>query len=90
MNEAIHPFYDGNGRTGRIINILYLTYCGLLDLPLLYLSGYIINNKDNYYDYLINVTKSNKWEQWILYFLDGIEITSLHTREKAENIRNLK
>jgi Fic family protein len=70
--ESIHPFYDGNGRTGRIINILYLVQQELLDIPILYLSGYIIKTKDKYYKYLQEVRDNNNWENWILYILDGI------------------
>ena len=67
--EAIHPFYDGNGRTGRILNILYLLKEGLLDSPILYLSSYIIRNKKEYYEFLNKVTKDNDWESWIIYML---------------------
>ncbi len=77
--ESIHPFYDGNGRTGRIINILYLHLQGLSDLPILYLSGYIIENKDNYYKLLQNTREKNTWEQWIHFMLMGIGITALET-----------
>lgn len=71
--ESIHPFYDGNGRTGRIINILYLIQKQLLDLPVLYLSRYIIQNKNDYYNLLQRVRETDEWENWILYMLDGIE-----------------
>ena len=71
--EAIHPFYDGNGRTGRILNILYLLKEGLLDSPILYLSSYIIRNKKEYYEFLNKVTKDNDWESWIIYMLKAIE-----------------
>lgn len=74
--ESIHPFYDGNGRTGRIINILYLIQKRLLDLPVLYLSGYIIQNKNEYYGLLQQVRKINNWENWILYMLEGVEQTA--------------
>jgi Fic family protein len=87
--EAIHPFTDGNGRTGRIINILYLTLNGLLDLPVLYLSKYIIENKELYYQLLRNVSTENAWEPWIEYVLDGIETTAIYTQEKIINIRKL-
>ena len=87
--EAIHPFTDGNGRTGRIINILYLTLNGLLDLPVLYLSKYIIENKELYYQLLRNVSTKNEWEPWIEYVLDGIETTAIYTQEKIIKIRNL-
>lgn len=75
--ETIHPFYDGNGRTGRIINVLYLTYKGLLDLPILYLSAYIIKNKSKYYHLLEQVSKNSNWNDWIEYILKGIEQTSI-------------
>ena len=74
--ETIHPFYDGNGRTGRIINVLYLTHKKLLDLPILYLSAYIINNKSRYYELLENVSKNGEWSAWIEYMLNGIERTA--------------
>ena len=77
--ESIHPFYDGNGRTGRIINILYLVQKGLLDLPILYLSSYIIKTKADYYRLLQEVRDKGNWEYWILYMLKGIEITSKGT-----------
>ena len=63
--ETIHPFYDGNGRTGRIINVLYLTHKKLLDLPILYLSAYIIKNKSKYYELLENVSKNGEWSKCI-------------------------
>lgn len=84
--ETIHPFYDGNGRTGRIINILYLMLYGLLDLPILYLSSYIIKNKADYYRLLNEVRTDNAWEEWILYMLDGIEKTSIQSVEIIEGI----
>jgi Fic family protein len=87
--EAIHPFTDGNGRTGRIINILFLVMNGLLDLPVLYMSKYIIENKTNYYELLRNVTESFAWEEWILFMLDAIEQTAHHTRLKIAAIRDL-
>jgi Fic family protein len=77
--ESIHPFYDGNGRTGRIINILYLVLQGLLDIPILYLSRYISETKPDYYRLLQSVRDTNNWEEWILYMLKGIEITSQQT-----------
>jgi Fic family protein len=77
--ESIHPFYDGNGRTGRIINILYLVQKGLLHLPVLYLSRYIIQHKADYYRLLQNVRDTNVWEEWILYMLDGIEQTAIES-----------
>ena len=87
--EAIHPFTDGNGRTGRILNILYLTQKHLLDLPVLYLSKYIIEQKSDYYRLLRCVTEHQAWEPWILYMLDAIEETALYTRDKILAIRNL-
>jgi len=74
--ESIHPFYDGNGRTGRIINILYLVQKGLLHLPVLYLSQYIIKHKSDYYRLLQEVREEGNWEEWILFMLDGIEETA--------------
>ena len=87
--ESIHPFYDGNGRTGRIINILYLILKELLDLPILYLSSYIIKNKADYYRLLQEVRTKENWEDWILYILDGIEKTSLETIELVNGIFTL-
>jgi Fic family protein len=84
--EAIHPFYDGNGRTGRIINILYLVNQDLLELPILYLSKYIIENKNDYYKKLNAVTKHGDWEPWILYILDAVEETSKHSLERINAI----
>jgi Fic family protein len=84
--EAIHPFIDGNGRTGRIINILYLVQNGLLELPILYLSKYIIENKSSYYQKLRGVTENGKWEEWILYLLDAVETTSSFTQRKIDGI----
>ncbi|MBU3714286.1 MAG: Fic family protein [Ferruginibacter sp.] len=74
--ESIHPFYDGNGRTGRIINILYLVLKGLLHLPVLYLSRYIIQHKHDYYRLLQEVRDKGKWEDWILFMLNGVEKTA--------------
>jgi len=87
--ESIHPFYDGNGRTGRIVNILYLILKDLLDLPILYLSSYIIRNKAEYYRLLQEVRTKDNWEEWILYILDGIEQTSLETIELINSIYTL-
>ncbi len=87
--ESIHPFYDGNGRTGRIINILYLMMNNLLDVPVLYLSSYIINNKSDYYRLLNEVRTKDSWEEWILYMLDGIEITSKKSINLIEAINTL-
>ena len=87
--EAIHPFTDGNGRTGRILNILYLIEVGLLDLPILYLSRYIIDNKNKYYAGLRKVTEKGEWEGWILYILAAVEHTARATRERILAIRDL-
>jgi Fic family protein len=87
--EAIHPFTDGNGRTGRIVNILYLVLEGLLDLPVLYLSKHIIEEKSEYYRLLRSVTAGGEWEPWIMYMLEAVEQTALHTREKILAIRDL-
>jgi Fic family protein len=87
--ESIHPFYDGNGRTGRIINVLYLILKGLLNEPILYLSSYIIQNKGDYYRLLQGVRTKNNWEDWILYMLKGIEETAQSTIEQINNIHLL-
>lgn len=87
--EAIHPFYDGNGRTGRIINILYLVLKELLDSPILYLSKYIIRNKLAYYRLLQEVTVKGKWEDWILFILQGIEETAEETLLLVKEINTL-
>ncbi len=87
--EAIHPFSDGNGRTGRVINSLYLIQAELLTLPILYLSRYIIRNKAEYYRLLLDVTRSQAWEPWILYVLHGVEDTARWTTDKISAIRHL-
>lgn len=87
--ESIHPFYDGNGRTGRIINILYLILMNLLDIPVLYLSRYIITHKTDYYRLLQEVRTDDKWEEWILYMLEAVEQTSLETIELINSISDL-
>ncbi|HEC98544.1 MAG TPA: Fic family protein, partial [Nitrospirae bacterium] len=87
--EAIHPFPDGNGRTGRIINILFLVFRGLLDLPVLYLSKAIIERKSEYYRLLREVTEKGQWQQWILFMLEAVEETAVFTRERIIAIRNL-
>ena len=87
--EAIHPFPDGNGRTGRILNILFLIEKKILDIPVLYLSKYIIENKTQYYKGLRGVTEENKWESWILYILEGLEQTAIATREQIVAIHRL-
>jgi Fic family protein len=87
--ESIHPFYDGNGRTGRIVNILYLVQKKLLHLPILYLSKYIIKNKSDYYRLLQEVRVNNSWEDWIIYMLDGIEKTAIETIILINSIKQL-
>jgi len=87
--ESIHPFYDGNGRTGRILNILYLILHNQLHEPVLYLSDYIIRTKPDYYRLLQQVRTKGDWEAWILYLLKGIEITSLETCERIKSIQKL-
>lgn len=87
--ESIHPFYDGNGRTGRIINILYLILEKLQNLPILYLSSYIIKHKSDYYGLLQDVREKNSWEEWILFMINGIEITSRETIDLIIKIREL-
>ena len=87
--ETIHPFTDGNGRTGRILNILFLTSKQLLELPVLYLSKYIIERKPDYYRLLRAVTEYQEWEPWISYMLDAVEQTALLTRDKILAIRAL-
>mgnify|MGYP000854755763 FL=1 len=87
--EAIHPFYDGNGRTGRIINILYIVLKELLDSPILYLSKFIIRNKSAYYRLLQEVTVKGKWEDWILFILQGIEETAEETLLLVKEISTL-
>ena len=84
--EAIHPFADGNGRTGRILLLLYLKLSGLLSTPALYLSEYIIKNKKEYYHLLRNVTEKNEWENYILYMLDMIEITASKGLQRLNKI----
>ena len=87
--EAIHPFPDGNGRTGRVLNILYLVEKGLLDAPILYLSKYIIKNKNQYYKKIRAVTEKQDWEGWILFMLNGVEETAIYTLEKINAINEL-
>ena len=87
--ESIHPFYDGNGRTGRIINVLYLVMNDLLGLPILYLSRYIIENKGQYYKLLQEVRETDNWENWILYMLDAVEQISKETIVLIGEIKNL-
>jgi Fic family protein len=87
--ESIHPFYDGNGRTGRIINILYLIQEKLQDLPILYLSNYIIKNKSDYYRLLQEVRTKNNWEEWLLFMIKAVNQTSRETIDLIINIREL-
>ncbi len=92
--ESIHPFYDGNGRTGRIISILYLITNNLLDLPILYLSRYITHNKGTYYKLIQDIRNAGKdnaeeWEQWILFMLKGVEETANDTIQLIKNINIL-
>jgi Fic family protein len=87
--ESIHPFYDGNGRTGRIINILYLVMHDLLDLPILYLSRYIIRNKNGYYRLLQSVREKNTWEEWVLYMVDAVYQTATETIDLIIKMREL-
>jgi Fic family protein len=87
--ESIHPFYDGNGRTGRILNILYLVMQDLLDLPILYLSRFVINNKGDYYRLLQKVRDTGEWEEWIIYILRGIEETAKETIVLITRMRGL-
>ena len=84
--ESIHPFYDGNGRTGRILNVLYLVLKGLLDSPILYLSRYIVNHKRDYYRHLRNINQSGDWESFILYMLDAVVETSRMTVRTVKEI----
>ncbi len=92
--ESIHPFYDGNGRTGRIINILYLVISGLLDLPILYLSRYITHNKAEYYHLIQAIRDKNtdnekEWEEWIVFILKGVEVTAQETISLVKEIGKL-
>ncbi len=87
--ESIHPFYDGNGRTGRIVNVLYLVMKGLLSEPLLYLSRYIIQHKSDYYGFLRKVTAENAWEEWICFMLTAVEKTAGYTLTLSKQIVSL-
>ena len=88
--EAIHPFADGNGRTGRVLNVLVLVDAGLLSQPILYLSRYVIQNKSSYYSLLQGVTSDGDWEAWILFMLEGIRATAVSTLSKIDAIRELQ
>ena len=85
--ETIHPFYDGNGRTGRILNVLYLVQQKLLDIPVLYLSRHIMHTKSDYYRLLQAVRDHDVWEEWVLYMLDAVEQTAT---DAIETIRAIK
>ncbi|MCX7228296.1 MAG: Fic family protein [Burkholderiales bacterium] len=87
--EAIHPFTDGNGRTGRVLNLLHLVEQGLLDIPVLYLSRHILRNKADYYSGLQSVTRTGAWEPWLLYMLSGVTETARWTMNKIVAIRDL-
>ncbi|HEX5111754.1 MAG TPA: Fic/DOC family N-terminal domain-containing protein, partial [Saprospiraceae bacterium] len=85
--ESIHPFYDGNGRTGRIINVLYLILQNLIDFPVLYLSRYIIQNKKQYYQLLQEVRNTAQWENWLIYMLDAVAVTARDTLITVKSIQ---
>lgn len=85
--ESIHPFYDGNGRTGRIINVLYLVLKELLDIPIIYLSRYIVRHKAEYYRLIQNVRDADTWEPWVLFMLDAVESTARHTITLIQEIK---
>ncbi len=87
--EAIHPFTDGNGRTGRVLNLLFLVEKGLIELPVLYLSRYIIQHKTDYTRRLLQVTVASQWEEWILYMIEAVRSTALWTTSKINAIRDL-
>ena len=88
--EAIHPFTDGNGRTGRILNILMLTNAGLLQQPLLYLSRYFLQTRADYYRLLLEVTANKAWEEWLVYVLEGVAQTALEATTQIAAIRSLQ
>lgn len=85
--ESIHPFYDGNGRTGRILNVLYLVKEGLLDIPVLYLSSHIVRTKADYYRLLQTVRVEDRWEEWVLYMLEAVELTAVQTIATIQAIK---
>jgi Fic family protein len=87
--EAIHPFTDGNGRTGRILNILYLIEQKLIGMPILYLSRYIVQNKHDYYRLLLEVTTEQHWQDWIIFMLKAVETSAAWTTRKIAAIRQL-
>jgi Fic family protein len=84
--EAIHPFQDGNGRTGRVVNLLYLIHKGLLSQPVLYLSKYIIVSKDDYYFHLAAVSQRGRWKDWLMYMLEAVEQTAILTNNLIDQI----
>jgi len=88
--EAIHPFEDGNGRTGRVLNVLILVAAGLLSQPILYLSRYIIERKSDYYRLLLRVTEEHDWQSWLLYMLEGVRVTAVFTLAKITRIQELQ
>jgi Fic family protein len=88
--EAIHPFIDGNGRTGRVSNVLYLVSKGILKYPIAYFSRYISQNKEDYQYNIKGVTERNSWKPWLLFMMDAIESTANYTINKIEQINNLK
>ena len=88
--EAIHPFADGNGRTGRILNVLLLVEAGLIREPVLYLSRHIIRNKDEYYERLLSVSRDEDWENWLLFMLEGVRSTSVETLSILDEIQALQ
>ena len=87
--ESIHPFYDGNGRAGRLLNMLYLIHQNLLEIPVLCLSSYIIRNKSDYYRLLQEVMTKNNWEEWIIWMLNGVEITAKETIVVVNKVKQL-
>lgn len=88
--EAIHPFSDGNGRTGRILNVLLLVEAGILSRPILYLSRYLIENRSDYYQLLLRVTSEGAWEDWVLFILEGLRQTAVETVTKIDAISALQ
>ncbi|WP_338128200.1 Fic/DOC family N-terminal domain-containing protein [Corynebacterium phoceense] len=88
--EAIHPFYDGNGRTGRILNVLYLLQEQLLELPVLYLSGFIVEHKDEYYRRLNAVTAVGRWEDWLLFMINGVRAAAVDASDMITDLRALQ
>jgi Fic family protein len=88
--ESIHPFYDGNGRIGRIINIIYLIQQGLLDMPVLYLSRYINHNKNSYYRLLQSVRDDNTWSEWVIFILKAVAETAKNSLDLVNGIKNLQ